>query len=426
MTENRNGIVGREGVKRIFAIPPPGYIFLIVLLLVITPVAMGDMNQDDRTVFTDASGDVFSVKEATSVIFGHFIDITRVERWVEDSQMHFEVTFGPGAVVILNPDTDSYPFSEYRLYIDVDGDQMADFICVAYAPQYVYNGYNTFLMRVKDNHAYYFNSTGNGTNTLHIAFPIEYLGTPSFVDFYVEARKSYSSDYAVDYCPDLGFGYNYKALPGEENPTDSSVRITIDDDVTYRVEVEEELDDTVHRGYTYITGSAEGADHVRICFEKHYSDGTVRVSGWIGEFDENKLDNWTRSMYGMEKYHFTFEDGRWEYLVKWELSEKEAPLSLRYKEDLKLKYVVIWVRAYSDEGESKWNQASIRLNMVETGRGGYEGVVGNGESGRRTLYFYAIIIEGILIVVAVIYAFIYKMRTKGKKENSGATTDESG
>jgi len=426
MTENRNGIVSRKGVERIFAIPPPGYIFLIVLLLVITPVAMGDMNQDDRTVFTDASGDVFSVMEATSVTFGDFIDITRVEEWVNAGQIRFEVTFGSRAVVVLDPDTEDNLFPEYRLYIDVDGDQMADFICVAYAPQYVYNGYNTFLMRVKDNHAYYINSTGNGTNTLHIAFPFEYLGTPSFVDFYAEARISFLSDYAVDYCPDLGFGYNYKALPGEENPTDSSVRITIDDDVTYRVEVEEELDDTVHRGYTYITGSAEGADHVRICFEKHYSDGTVRVSGWIGEFDENKLDNWTRSMYGVEKHHFTFEDGRWEYLVKWELSEKEAPLSLRYKEDLKLKYVVIWVRAYSDEGESKWNQASIRLNMVETGRGGYEGVVGNGESGRRTLYFYAIIIEGILIVVAVVYAFIYKMRTKGKKENSGATTDESG
>jgi len=80
-----------------------------------------------------------------------------------------------------------------------------------------------------------------------------------------------------------------------------------------------------------------------------------------------------------------------------------------------LKYVVIWVRAYSDEGESKWNQASIRLNMVETGRGGYEGVVEKGENGGTTSYFYTIIIAGILIVVAVILAFIYKMRTKGKK-----------
>ncbi|RLF69778.1 MAG: hypothetical protein DRN40_06040, partial [Thermoplasmata archaeon] len=61
-------------------------IHLCIAVSLLVPVlnAGSASGQDDRTVFTDASGDVFSVKEATSVIFGHFIDITRVERWVED------------------------------------------------------------------------------------------------------------------------------------------------------------------------------------------------------------------------------------------------------------------------------------------------------------------------------------------------------
>jgi hypothetical protein len=167
-----------------------------------------------------------------------------------------------------------------------------------------------------------------------------------------------------------GDGGGTAADPATETATDTSISTAIT-----KATFQYDEDGDYIKINVQIQGTTSGVDHCELMIIAHYEDGTKDTDlEWEEAFDytsDPAMANIMKQM-GYDKLHFKkTSDGwkTWEYAMSGRVKKSEFLDDNDTSEDNKPTKMVIWIRAYSDAGETNWNQAS-KTQSVSIGGGG--------------------------------------------------------
>ncbi|UCH89500.1 MAG: hypothetical protein JSV49_02300 [Thermoplasmata archaeon] len=167
----------------------------------------------------------------------------------------------------------------------------------------------------------------------------------------------------------------FEDYPFTKTPTDTSIDVEISS-ATLSFQIQWDRDSF----YVLIKGTTSGVDHCKITFVSYYKDGSY--DDWVyweeeidmKEFDDEIMEYMAE--YGFETWHFKPTSDNWttwEYKLNSTFTYDEmnltdfndldmSDLEEIYDEMIPIK-MEIYVRAYADAGETKWNQDMYEVKI---------------------------------------------------------------
>lgn len=397
-------------------------ILLLGTFLCFSPNVVGQVTYDITK--TDPSGDPVGVL-ITDETTKNNADILKITSTKSGDNIIF--TMEVSGIIITKGTT---YFTGYQFNIDINDDNTWDYLVTTSSMQNT-NGTDSQLQDDEAYLKYLENSTGNGTNTLTVTFPLSYITDVETIESWnIYATSSVvliakGASY-VDTAPDDEFGDggepgdsdgdgmsdDYEDANGldKNDPTDAQ-EDNDDDGYTNLEECIEGTDpnddldypgagdgDGVHpstetptdsainvdittsnwlyenkSGYVYIDetvkGTTNGVDRCEFLVIYHFNDGTKDEDYyWEGRYEADGF-KWEDNEFTYNHFKETSADWKtWEFRVKGKSKITNETNTERYPTK-----VEVWVRAFGDETEQNWNQVTKTSSVVIKGLDGGDG-----------------------------------------------------
>jgi len=391
-------------------------ILAFVLGAFLIPAGANDSRAVEYTVEkTDTSGDPEGLPGFSDNAVQNDADILKITS--AKSGDNIVLTMQVGGTIHVKGTTF---YTGYQFNIDIDGDAIYDWLATT-SSNLNYEGTNAQLQDDYDKLYYLDNSTGDGTDTVTLQFPLTHITSMETIESWniygtaSVAKLSTGASY-VDVAPDGGFvddgggdggggdggggdggggdggGGDDKGIdPATETPTDTSIQVGITK-ADYSMK---EKEDTYEISIL-VQGTTSGVDHCEFVEVDYYADGSHDEVYWEEAFDT--------SFGGLTSHFKATSDNwkTWEYKVEGSISK-----SLWDSDDSSGEEptkAVIYIRAFSDAGETKWNQAS--KDITSQVKGGGDGTDDKKDDDNDSPGFeaiFTIIALGAVVIISRVY-----------------------